>query len=405
MLLSLAWKNIWRNKKRSLIIILAIIFGLWGGLMSGALMMGWGESIVNTAIERDLSHIQIHKKGFTKNKEIENYIPDGMEVLKSTAQTAGVKAVSGRTIIYGMAASPASTFGVRIVGINPENAKKVTSIQQNMIAGSYFASERKNQIVISQKLARRLNLKLHAKIVLSFQGLEGDIDYLACRVVGIYKTVSAQFDERHVFVRQDDLYRILDSPPIIHEIAIRLQSSSLLTQTHQLLQERYKTLAVQTWLQIAPEIAFLSKTMESFTYLFVAIILFALLFGITNTMLMSVIDRTRELGVLIAIGMKKGRVFVMILLETICLSITGGFGGILLGWISIAYVSHTGLDLSSVVASSLESFGASAVLHPFLPFFMYLMLTIMVIVAANIAAVYPAWKAIHLQPSEAIRTY
>ena len=130
----------------------------------------------------------------------------------------------------------------------------------------------------------------------------------------------------------------------------------------------------------------------------------ALLFGITNTMLMSVIDRIRELGVLIAIGMKKSKVFSMIVLETIFLSLTGGLLGIAIGMISIAYYGDTGIDLTAI-SVSLESFGASAILYPILPVAMYLVLTVMIVLAANIAALLPAWKATHLVPSEAIRTY
>jgi putative ABC transport system permease protein len=404
MLISLAWKNIWRNKKRSSIILTAIAFGLWGGLLSGALMMGMGESIVNTAIDRDLSHIQIHEKDYLVEKEITNYIPNSQDVMTQIQSMNGVKAVSGRTLIEGMASSPTSSYGVKIVGINPENAKLVTNINEKIVEGSYFETGYKNQMVIGQKLAKRLNLKLHSKMVLSFQGLDGSIVYIACRIVGIYKTESALFDEMNVFVGQTDLVRVLNTESIIHEIAIRTESSKAIPLTDEALKAKFPNLAVHSWKEIAPEIAFLSVTMENFTYLFVAIILFALLFGITNTMLMSVVDRIRELGVLIAVGMKKSRVAMMILLETIFLSVTGGFLGILMGGMSILYFSFSGINLSAF-SSSVESFGSSAILYPFLPAVMYITLTIMILFAANIAALMPAWKAIHIHPSEAIRTY
>jgi putative ABC transport system permease protein len=404
MLISLAWRNIWRNKKRSSIIIVAIAFGMWGGLLSGALMMGMGESIVNTAINRDLSHIQIHEKGYLVEKELTHFIPNAQDVMTHVQSIKGVKAVSGRTLIEGMASSPTSSYGVKIVGISPVNAKMVANINEKIVEGSYFEADYKNQMVIGQKLMKRLNLKLHSKMVLSFQGLDGSILYIACRIVGIYKTESALFDEINVFVEQTDLFRVLDTEPIIHEIAIRTESSKAVPMAAETIKGKFPNLAVQSWKEIAPEIAFLSVTMENFTYFFVAIILFALLFGITNTMLMSVVDRIREVGMLIAVGMKKAKVAMMILLETILLSVTGGFLGILMGGLSILYFSFSGINLSAF-SSSVESFGASAILYPYLPAAMYVMLTIMIIFAANIAALMPAWKAIHIHPSEAIRTY
>jgi putative ABC transport system permease protein len=165
----------------------------------------------------------------------------------------------------------------------------------------------------------------------------------------------------------------------------------------------FPELQIQSWKDIAPGIAFLSIIMQNFSYLFVAIILCALLFGITNTMLMSVVDRVREFGVLLALGMKKSKIFLMIILETVFLSMTGGIGGVLLGGITIWYFSAYGLDLS-FLAASMESFGSSTMLYPYLPGLMYLFLTIMIILSANLAAVFPAIKAIRLKPAEAIRT-
>jgi len=404
MLFSLAWKNIWRNKKRSLIIILAAALGLWGSLVAGAVWMGWGESMVNTAISRNLAHLQIHKKKYIQNKEIINFIPDGSQVLKKVRTLENVHAVSGRALVEGMAASPTSTFGVKIVGIIPAEAEKVTDIHNRLVSGNYFQSSSRNPIVIGKKLAERLGLKLHSKIVLSFQGLDGSLIYAAFRIAGIYKTDSSIFDQSNVFVQQTDLFRLLNSKPIIHEIAIRTETSAVLPQVYEKIKSLYPDLDVQTWNELAPEIAITSAAMESFTYMFLMIILFALLFGITNTMLMAVMERIRELGVLIAVGMKKGKVFAMILLETTLLSITGGAAGIAIGVLSIAYFSHAGMDFS-FLASGMESFGAATIIYPTLPLEMYVALPIMIIVTASLSAALPAWKAIHIQPSSAIRTY
>ena len=160
---------------------------------------------------------------------------------------------------------------------------------------------------------------------------------------------------------------------------------------------------VADWKELAPELAFISSSVEAFTYLFVAIIIFALLFGITNAMLMSVVERIRELGILTAIGMKRLRIFSMILVETILLSISGGALGMILGGITIYYYNGAGIDLSAF-SEGLESFGSASTLFPFLPAEMYIGLTIMILFAANIASILPAWKAITLVPAEAIRT-
>jgi len=404
MLISLAWKNIWRNKKRSLIIIAAITFGLWGGIFSSAIMVGMMESMVETAISRDLSHIQIHKRDYEKDRDIRNFIPDGLNVLSTTKSVQGVQSASGRTIIAGMAASPSSSYGVAIIGVVPEESKQVTDIYTTIIEGSYFESNRRNPILIGRKLAERLNLKLNSKVVLSFQNLEGGIAYTACRVVGIFKTNSSQFDEMNVYVAQSDVFRILESDPIIHEIAIRTESVEVIDPVRDNLRSQFGLLQIESWEEMAPELAYLSETTGIYMYIFVGIIIFALLFGITNTMLMSVVDRIHELGVLIAIGMKRSKIFIMIVFESVLLSLTGGIGGIAVGIVTISYYGENGIDLTAI-SGSLESFGATTILYPFLPVLMYITLTIMIVIAANIAAILPAWKATHLVPSEAIRTY
>lgn len=404
MLFLLAWKNVWRNKKRSLIILIAIALGLGCGLFASAVMYGMWDSTVNAAIDRDLSHIQIHSKAFKKENLIENYIPDGQKIEEQIAQIKGVKAVSGRTIIDGMAASATSSSGVEIKGIIPDEEKKVTSVASSITEGKYFEGVSRNPIVIGKELAKKLDLKLRSKIVLSFQGPDGNIIYAAFRIAGIFETESSMFDKSNVFVKQSDLSALMNSKPLIHEVAVRLTSVQQMEPVVNKLKNMYGSLSVETWQQLAPELSLTYETLILELNIFLGIILFALLFGITNTMLMSVMERIRELGVLMAVGMKRLRIFTLIIFETILLSITGGIIGMILGAASIAITARKGINLS-LFSQGLSSYGISSHLFPGLPGEFYPMLFVMIIITAVLSAVYPAIKAVRLNPASAIRTY
>ena len=404
MLFLLAWKNVWRNKKRSLIILIAIALGLGCGLFASGVMFGMWDSTVNSAIDRDLSHIQIHSDKFKKENLIGNYIPDGTELSSRIKIIKGVKAVSERTIVEGMAASATSSSGVEIKGIIPDEEKNVTSVAASIKEGKYFEGVSRNPVVIGKELAKKLDLKLHSKLVLSFQGLNGDIIYAAFRIAGIFETESSLFDKTNVFVRQQDLTKLIGGKTIVHEIAIRLTSVQVMDPVVKELRSTYKDLSVETWKQLAPELDLMYGTLQLELNIFLGIILFALLFGITNTMLMSVMERIRELGVLMAVGMKRIRVFVLIIIETIFLSISGGIVGMILGAASIWLTAQKGINLS-LFSQGLSSYGISSHLFPSLPADFYSTLFVMIIVTAIISAIYPAIKAIKLNPASAIRTY
>lgn len=404
MLFLLAWKNIWRNKKRSLIILTAIALGLGCGLFASGAMYGMWDSTINAAINRDLSHIQIHSKKFKKENLIENYIPQGTELKHQIEKINGVKAVAQRIIINGMAASPTSSLGVYIKGIIPDEEKQVTSVASSIKEGKYFEGVGRNPIVIGLELAKKLDLKLHSKIVLSFQGLDGNIVYAAFRVAGLFETESSLFDKSNVFIRQQDLIPLIGAEPITHEIAVRLTTVQVMDQVLSKLRTMYKNLEVETWQQLAPELSVSYETLNFELNIFLGIILFALLFGITNTMLMSVMERIREFGVLMAVGMKRTRIFMLILIETIFLSITGGIIGMVLGASSIWIIAQKGINLS-LFSQGLSSYGISSHLFPVLPLEFYPILFLMIVITAMVSAFYPAVKAVRLNPASAIRIY
>lgn len=404
MLLALAWKNIWRNKKRSLIILVAITLGLWAGLFSVAVMIGSWDTTVNSTIDRNLSHIQIHTKEFKDENLISFFILDGNNISDKISELKEVKDVSARVLIEGMASSPSSSRGVNIIGIDPDREKNVTTIANYIVEGEYFDGIKRNPILVGKKLADKLGLKLRSKIVLSFQSVDTTLTYAAFRIVGIYKTESTPFDEIHIFVRKSDLYKTMNSQPIINEIAIRLNSSEDLDTTYATLKENYSSLYVESWKDLAPELEMTYEFLIVEMQIFLGIILAALLFGITNTMLMSVLDRVREFGVLIAVGMKRIRVFLLIMIETIILSLFGGIIGMALGTFTIWYFSDKGIDLS-LFSEGLSAWGMPTVLYPILPLYFYGVLTTMIIITGILAAVYPSIKTIKLRPADAIRTY
>jgi ABC-type lipoprotein release transport system permease subunit len=402
MLLQIAWKNIWRNRRRSLIMASAIMLGLWGGLFAVGIFTGMYDSMVNSSIDRDLTHMQLHVRGFREERLISMAIPAPDSVIGRIRLVAGVRAVTARTVVDGMGSSPTSSEGVRIVGIVPEIERQATAISQHIIEGKFFGGDERLPIVIGRKLAERLGLRLRAKLVLSFQRTDGTIMYGAFRIAGLFDTESTAFDGMNVFVRQSDLDGLLGTR-LIHEIAVRLTTNDSLPSVQETLARAFPDLQVETWQDLAPELKLTAESADLTNAIFLGIILLALLFGVTNTMLMSVMDRVREFGMLMAVGMKRGRIFVMIIVETVLLSTSGSIAGIILGSVTVALFGHVGIDLAWV-SEGLSLYNISTMLYPVVHPSVYPTLGLMVVVAALIAALYPALKATRLNPVSALAT-
>ncbi len=406
MISTIAWRNVWRSKLRSCIIILAIALGIWSGMVISGLMTGMTAERLHSAISYETSHIQIHQPEFLDNSELQYFIPNADSIINVLQKNPEVKSVSSRLITNGMANTAYTGTGVIIQGINPEKEKKVTEIYKTISdsCGTYFETKKRYPVIISQKLAKKLKAKVKSKIVLTFQDYEGNLTGGAFRVVGIYNTTNSFFDDMNIFVKKSDLANLLIiSQKSAHEIAIMANNLSQVPGLENEIAHQFPDLSVKTWNEIQPDLSITSEYMDAMFFIFMMIILLALGFAIVNTMLMAILERTRELGMLMAIGMNKQKVFNMIMFETAYLTVIGGVLGMILSFFTLNYFSAHGLDLS-IFAQGLESVGYSAMVYPAVTLSDYFYLTIMIIFTGMLASVYPARKALKKNPSEAIRT-
>ncbi len=403
MLLQIAWKNIWRNKIRSSIILLAIALGIFAGMFNMAFYKGMVDQRIETAISNESSHIQIHHEDYLTNPDMLFYIRNSDEIESTIKSNPAVEHISSRLILNAMASTAESGSGIKIMGIEKNDEKLVTDIHSKVVKGAYLEGIKRNPILIGEKLAEKLNLDIRKKVILTIQNKEGDMINASFRVAGIYKTSNTMYDEMNAFVNKEDLRSLINfSKGDVHEIAILLKNNEAVENTTQQLQANYSELDVKSWDKLMPEVGLLEQSMDISMYIFMGVILFALIFGIINTMLMAVLERKKELGMLMAIGMNKLRVFKMILLETVLLSITGGITGIILGGLSTFILGNRGINLSTF-AKAYETMGMDTMVYPKLSIEMAAQVVIMVLFTGMLASLYPAYKALRLKPAEAIR--
>jgi putative ABC transport system permease protein len=402
MLLKVAWRNTWRNKKRSLLIIASVMIGLFAGIFLMAFYNGMIEQRVNTAIQSEISHIQLHHPEFRKDYDIQYFLKNGNSMLQLIQSNPDVKAAAGRMVMKGMIASASGSAGITINGIEPQTEQAVTGLRGKLIAGDYFTSQKANEFLIGEKLLKKLKLKLHNKAILTFQDKDGNIASAAFRVTGVFKTVNTPYDESNVFVKINDIDSLAGLPGQMNEIALLLQSNQLLGKTETALKADFPGDEIKSWMEISPEIGLTVSVSDQMVYIFMGIILLALAFGIVNTMMMAVLERTREIGMLLALGMNRLKVFGMILMETILLVLAGCPGGILIALATIAITQKTGISFKKF-ADVYASFGYSDVIYPSLTIRQFAMMLLLVVITAIFSALFPAWKALRLKPAESIR--
>lgn len=400
MILKVAWRNIWRNKVRSLVVIIAIAIGLWAGAFASAFVTGMMEQKILNVIRLEMSHLQFHHPEFLDEYKTSLTIPNGKEVIEEIKNKEMVQGVAPRVLTMSMLGSANKSGAIRVLGVDPETEQSVTDIHSVMTEGKYFEGVSRNPIVISSKTAADFKLKIRSKVVLTVTDTDREIISGAFRVCGIYNSGNPIYDEMNAFVRIEDLRPMLGIEDEIHEIAVLLNDHELADPVTESLQEQYSEVEVKSWMDLASGMRYMVEAKDTYTVVIIAIILIALLFSIVNTMLMAVMERIKEIGMLMAVGMSKAKVFRMIMFETLFLTLIGAPIGLLISWLCISYFGDTGINLGEAAYGDL---GFGTIVFPELSPQSYVTMTIMVAIMSIIAALYPARKALKLNPAEAIR--
>jgi ABC-type lipoprotein release transport system permease subunit len=403
MITQMAWRNIWRNKMRSLVIALSVAIGLFAGLAVLALHKGMLKSRVRTVIDAEVSHLQIHHPEFKKDYDPKYVLNSNEQWLKQLGSLSLIKSVTARSVTPAMLSTASGSAGVQVNGVLPAMENEVSQLAKKIHEGKDFTEQKKNEIILGRKLADKMKLKKGSKVVLTFTDTAANIVAAAFRITGIYQTENTPLDERNVYVNMKDLNELLGLGNSFHEIAILLNNDTDLEKAKQELTKKYPHVLIETWKEISPETDLMVSTMDFYMYIIIGIIMLALAFGIINTMLMAILERTREIGMMVALGMNRLRLFALVLMETIFLTLVGTPFGVLIAWLTTEYFTNRGIDTSSFAGETMSSFGFSSIIYPEFPFDELSVVLTIVIVTALISCIFPAIKSGRLQPVEALR--
>ena len=408
LLLSMAWRNIWRSPWRSGVVVGAMALGVWAGIFMMGLAQGVNDTRTANALDDYIGHAQITDSSFIDNQEVQAIIADPHSWTAALDAHPEVESWSERLLITAVMQSGAASAPVQVLAVDPEREAQVFKAPRRMHEGAFDSTG----ITLGLKLAEQLGAGLGDRVVLTFQDLRGEIHSSLYQVSGIYDGISNLVEGIQVYVPLAELAPellgtadSLSQPMVAHQIHFRVRNLDSLDQT---VGELTAALAnpgssvLRTWRAISPDLRYADEVLAQSLLLFMAVILFAMAFGILNTMLMAILERTRELGMLMAIGMTRRKVFRLVVLETLLLSFAGLPLGLLLGHLTIAVTSRTGISLTGVEKGMAE-LGLQSTIYPVPVPEYFLPVALLVAVLGFLSSLYPARKALKLNPIESMR--
>ena len=371
--------------------------------------VGMLQQMLTNQIGADAGYLQIHKKGYQSDPTLENVMKDPEEIVRILKEETGELDYSERLRVFGLISSAYNSYGVSIVGIIPSEEKNITTISRYITKGSYL-SGKPGQILISESMAEKLKVGLGDKVVIMASRLDGSIGSEACRVSGLFETFNSSFDQSHVYIPIGTAEQMLNADGLVSEFVINPKNPHDLAATDSRIASGIAALPVAagkyellTYEQMLPLLVAQLELYRQALYLITGLIAFALIFGIIDTMLMSVMERTHEFGVSMAIGMSNRKIFTMVMIEELSLAVIGTAIGLAASYGVMSSLSHTGWDLS-MFSTSLRSLGIGSIIYPVLETSSVVQTVLIIPVVTLLGSVYPALKAIRLQPVEAIRS-
>lgn len=412
-ILGLAWRNLWRNPRRTLIAMAAIGFGYAMLLFVACLMAGLRQQMIETGTSLVLSDIQVHAPSYYPNRSIYQTLggrqgTDVGALLADIAADPRIYAASPRVYGYGLVSATHQSAGAEILGVVPSQEQKVTVLQTRMVKGSYLTEGMPKGIVMGDKFATTIGVGVGSEIILLTQAADGSMGNDLYTVVGLFHTGIDAIDRGLVLMSLASLQELLRLPPVrIHEVGIKLHAITEATATAAALGGQLSKnlpVRVRAWPELVPELADYVQFNRGVTFILFFIFFLLAVIGIVNTMLMAVIERTRELGMLMAVGMRPVQVVGLILAEAAGLATASLVLGAVVGAPLLWYLQVHGLNLGGA-GDDVSLAGVVVGQHWYgqQDFSTYSQAALGLAITALVSALYPALRAARFRPTEALR--
>jgi len=402
-LVTLSWKNIWRNKNRSMITIAAIFFAVILSVVASSLQEGIFNNLVKNIVSFYTGYAQVHKKGYWDEQVLDNSFEASDKVAQKILQDKNVTAVTPRLESFALISSGNITRGGLVVGIDPEKENDITLLKQKLVQGNYI-SDKDKSVLIAQGVADRLKLTINDTVVLIGQGYHGAMAAGKYPVKGIVKFGSPNLNERVLFMPISAAMELYGADGMATTYILSLQDITKLQATalsvRSSLGGNYETM---TWEQIMPEVKqHIQADTNSMKYV-QGILYLLICFGIFGTLLMVMVERKYEMGMLIAVGMKKSRLAILLTLESIFTILTGCILGISASIPLVYYLHKYPLRMGGETAKAYEKFGFEAIFPTSTDASNFITQGLIVMGVGLILSLYPIYKIIRLDPVTAMK--
>jgi ABC-type lipoprotein release transport system permease subunit len=402
-ILHFAWKNLWRNKTRTLITVSAIFFAVILSTLAASLKQGVFDNLVKNVVSFYTGYIQVHKLGYQDEQILDNGFQRSTLLENTFATFYNVSFFAPRLESFALASSQNITKGSLVVGISPGSEDRITHLQNKMVNGN-FLNDSDESVLVAEGLAKTLQLKTGDTIVLIGQGYHGNTAAGKYRVKGVLHFGSPQLNDRILYMSLPAAQELFSAPGLLTSYILSIKNEKELGPTSNVLRSSIgKDYELLTWEQLLPEIKQHITTDSNNMKVVQGILYLLICFGIFSTMLMMLMERRFEMGMLVAIGMKKMRLSLLFVIESVLTVMIGCFAGLMASIPLVYYLNRHPIRLGGEMAKAYERFGFEAIFPTSTSSSIFLSQVLIVLIIGLLLSCYPVFKIAWLQPVTAMK--
>lgn len=402
--LQLAWRNIWRNKRRSLLLLTSVALAVLVAVIFTSAQIGQNEYLVNLTVGMFTGHIQIHQKGYWNQRTLDYTMELSAETYEKIANLPTLSCTVPRLETFVLLSHGTVTKIASFIGAHPAREEEMTHLSSKLIGGTYF-TDTSRYVLLAEGLARTLKVTVGDSIVLYGQGYQGNTVAAVVPVGGIVRFPTPDLNTTFLFVPLPYAQELLSAPNRLTSVSLLLKNSqeehSTLQQLHTFLSSEYEVL---TWHEMLPELVQIIDVNNGGTFLMLLILYVVIGFGIFGTIIMMTLERTREFGILISIGMHRARLISVCAIESLFLSSVGAAVGIALALPLVWYFTLHPIQFTGDYAKAMLAYGMEPILPLSIDPIVFLVQVFTIVGIALLCTVYPLLVIRSLDPVRATRS-